>query len=71
MIAQSIGRSHVASERVYALMPADIHHLEEVGTLRRSGRQKSRPHAAGAVLLRIEAQLGCVVLDELAYGLRP
>jgi hypothetical protein len=31
MVAKGIGRPHVASERVHAIMPADIHHLEEIG----------------------------------------
>ena len=32
-------------------MSADIHHLEEVGPIRRGRGQKSRPHAVGAVFL--------------------
>jgi hypothetical protein len=42
MVAESIGRPHIAFERVHALMPADIHHLEEIG-MKREAAPVKRP----------------------------
>jgi hypothetical protein len=53
---------HVASECVHALTPAHIHHLEEIGPLRRGRGQKSRPHAVSAVLSVTDAIRALIAL---------
>jgi hypothetical protein len=52
VVAEGIGRPHVASERVHALMAADIRHLEEIDRLCCSGGQKSGRYAVRLIASR-------------------
>ena len=70
VLVEQIGASHVATQRIYGLVPADLHHLEHRGTcLRRTGEEARAQRLTGEVH-RIEADTFGVRLHDLRGAVR-
>lgn len=63
MVAEPVGRLHVALEGVQFLVARDLRHFQDVGARQRGAGQKARPQAVAAEVVGIETGGAGIVLD--------